>query len=447
MYLIKEMRGEDGICFEKYRIENEKAELIDNISIRAAQVDFKNQTYYLIYDSQLAPISECFVFLNFELADSSANHVLIAVTALKLLYSFCEIFKKDIRHFTKLDANNLMHFLKGISRGGNEISLELSTIRSNSTIGLYLSIYRRYVKFIGIAHSPLLPRKLKSEMIILPETETAININPYEIRAKRKYSSFTVPMYTSVNDFKVIIEVIRNEYTLRDEIIVRLMYENGLRIGEVLGLTLEDIKVVESQHQEYYYLYIRNRLSDTRDRHAKGCMKIISRKQYSSSDYKKENFGYQKVVIHKYLYEKLVDYINDAHTLDIGKFQQNYNSFSKADAVTGEIESNAYIFLNSIGKPLTANLWNKTLRDIFRKSGLFVDDGNKKHNLSHRFRHGFAMFMIRYKNIQPYDLKILLRHTSIQSVFQYYRPTEEDVLQLKNDFVSSIYQVLPELSI
>lgn len=38
------------------------------------------------------------------------------------------------------------------------------------------------------------------------------------------------------------MSLIEDKYTLREKIIVKLMYEYGLRIGEVLGLTLEDIQ-------------------------------------------------------------------------------------------------------------------------------------------------------------------------------------------------------------
>lgn len=41
-----------------------------------------------------------------------------------------------------------------------------------------------------------------------------------------------VPRYISVPEFQNIITTIRNFYTNREEIIVRLMFQCGLRIGE-----------------------------------------------------------------------------------------------------------------------------------------------------------------------------------------------------------------------
>src|SRR5699024_12787252 len=85
--------------------------------------------------------------------------------------------------------------------------------------------------------------------------------------------------------------------------------------------------------------------------------------------------------------------------------------------------------------------------EIFKKAGLNVDKERREINLSHRFRHGFAMFMIRHYKVEAHDLKVLLRHRSINSVQHYYRPTDEDVAEMRTEFVKSIYDLIPELTI
>lgn len=247
-----------------------------------------------------------------------------------------------------------------------------------------------------------------------------------------------------------MINVIRNEYSEREECIVRLMFEAGLRIGEVLGLTSDDIVLEEIDGEDVGVIYIRNRFTDKPYQLAKTCMKISNPKQYNSKEYRTQGYGYQKVIININLYDKLSEYINENHCDIKDKFLNNYNKFTIADRVdiSDEYdEDNFYVFINSVAKPLSSNLWNQTLREIFTKSEIKTDKHKRENNLNHRFRHGFAMFMVQYKNIKAFDLKILMRHRSIHSVFTYYKPTDDDISKLKNDFAESLYDIIPDLQI
>ena len=71
------------------------------------------------------------------------------------------------------------------------------------------------------------------------------------------------------------------------ECIIRLMYQSGLRIGEVLELTFEDI--VEDNNN--YKVIIRNRFTDRTFQKAKFLMTITDRNQYRSRDYNLEWYG------------------------------------------------------------------------------------------------------------------------------------------------------------
>lgn len=61
-----------------------------------------------------------------------------------------------------------------------------------------------------------------------------------------------VPKYISIEDFGRIINIIRQDNNATAEIIVRLMFEYGLRLGEVLGITNED--VTEKKWTEIFVL-------------------------------------------------------------------------------------------------------------------------------------------------------------------------------------------------
>ena len=251
-------------------------------------------------------------------------------------------------------------------------------------------------------------------------------------------------MYISVTDFSNMIKLIRREYTIREECIIRLLYESGLRIGELLGLTNEDI-VSESQNGEYFNsVYIRNRLTDERYQHAKTVMNPSSPVSYKSKAYNTYFSGYQMVYISDELYELIGEYIESAHVAAREKYQSRYGKSTVADSVCGS-EDNFYVFTNDYGSRLSNVTWNRILREIYKKLGLDVDKKIRNTNLSHRFRHGFAMYQIQYMHRSPVELAELMRHKSIASVMNYYQPTISDKILLKEEFTGDLYTLIPEL--
>ncbi|CAM4037995.1 site-specific integrase [Cohnella lubricantis] len=444
MYRIIEHNNQNGIYFNKtyLTIDNRKS-ITETVQIRSAKINYNETEYIFLYDTAMTPIPEVFDYLNFELQGSSPNHRYLAATALKLLYSFLTLYHLQLKNLTKNDVQNLILFLQGQSMHGTMYDLDFRTQRSNATINTYLAIFRSFVTFLDYRDSILLKKGDRSKLVHIPASDIPLKIEQYETSLKTYRPDHSAPRYINIDDFKNILSVIRNEYTLREECIVRLMFENGLRIGEVLGLTNEDI----IENERGAYLYLRNRCSDSSDQLAKGCMTVTRKSQYKNKTYKTKDVGYQVVFLNKSLLDKINDYVNEFHQNDSPTFEKNYNQHSVADSVESSTESNFYIFINSIGKPLSSNLWGKILRDIFNKASLIVDKKHRETNLSHRFRHGFAMFMVRYKQIDEYNLMLLLRHSSIASVKHYYRPTDEEIAEKKTEFVNTIYEIIPELSL
>lgn len=451
MINVNEIKSHNSIHYELQFVEGNNISFSKDIKIRTVTLNHPDgNTYYYLYDEEMNPIRDVFRFLNFELLSKSPNSRSSSLHALKLLYSFCSIFGADIKNLTSADIKNLKMFLKGVSPKGHTITLNLNTQRSNETINSYLGVYRKFYEFLGIVDSPLFLKSNKSYNITSFDSEQEIKVSGYKLQEKVYKDIIKVPQYISVEDFSKIIKVIRNEYSEREECIVRLMFEAGLRIGEVLGLTSDDIVLEEIDGEDVGVIYIRNRFTDKPYQLAKTCMKINNKKQYKSKEYSTQGYGYQKVIININLYDKLSEYINENHCDIKDKFLNNYNKFTIADRVDNSDEydeDNFYVFINSVAKPLSSNLWNQTLRNIFEKSGIKIDKYKRQNNLNHRFRHGFAMFMVQYKNIKAFDLKILMRHKSIHSVFVYYKPTDEDISKLKNDFAKSLYDIIPDLQI
>ena len=85
--------------------------------------------------------------------------------------------------------------------------------------------------------------------------------------------------------------------------------------------------------------------------------------------------------------------------------------------------------------------------EYFTEAGIPIDSDIRENNLSHRFRHGFAMFHARYseRSVDALVLQKMMRHKSISSTMVYYNPTPEDELKIKTEFQEELYNMIPEL--
>lgn len=475
MILIKEHdTRKNGYCI----YANDNSDDFASTLIREVNVTSATHNYYIIlYDSNLAPISPAFEFINSKLANKSPNTKIQAASNLKLLYSYLELFNLDIFELEARDVSNLINFLTGYSPEGAVISFNLKTVRNAKTVNSILSLCRSYVKYLEISSSPLLSVDSRKASNYYSSGDVMITQTPYEHRSKTRKKA-RVPKYITPEQFEKIINLIRSEYTPREECIIRLMFEGGLRIGEVLGLTAEDLKVEEftdsRTHKKFSsgVVYIRNRLTDETYQCAKGRIHPKNKRSYKTGMYKDD-------VMEAYVSVELIDcindYINDYHTSDIDrrkhikkstenpksnkrsvmsktKFDDNYSKYVITDIVNPQlyvyddgtsIEENYYVFINSLGKPLNKNTWNDTLREIFNKCNIHVDADRRRNNLNHRFRHGFAMFLVKYKHINALDLMKLMRHRGLSSTMVYYQPTDDDIAKLHEDFSKTLEDIIP----
>lgn len=450
MIIIKEKKIGNEIYFQKIITTDNGESIISDIRYQVKCIEKDSFPYYVIYTPSMTIHSGAFSYINNYMSGQADNSKIKAQQALKLLFSYEKIIGKELKDYSATDIKALKHFLHGFSPKGQMIQLELNTIRNNQTVNGYLSIYRQYLSSLGIENSYIQRVKANDVSITLEDGLPTMRVKKYKSNDRVAKSPYLeVPMYISVDDFKKIINIVRLDYSLRDEIIIRLMYQTGMRIGEVLGLTAEDVKMEKIENDYVPIAYIRNRVSDSTDQRAKTCMKVYNQKQYKSKDYTVKGYGYQYVVLPQDLYNLIDEYIESVHTsARESKLQsKRYQKKTLADSIYDDDENNDnyYIFLNSIGTPLHSHSWNDTLRKIFNDVGLPLDKEKREHNLNHRFRHGFAMFNVQYLNCKEVTLAERMRHNSILSVYKYYRPTVSDQIKLKTEFANSLYEVIPNL--
>ncbi len=443
MLTVIERKIDNQIVYNLRIEEDGKIISQNSVKFHVADVDVDGYKYLFIYDHHMCPIEDSYLFLNEFLREKSLNTKYVYMNALKTLYSFEAIIGLTLADFTPTDVQLLKDFLRGICRPGETIVFENLTERSAETVNQYLGVYRQFLIYKN-EENKYLSAKGSTNARYRSKVDHEINTSQSYKSNVKTINKEEVPRYISVDDYTNIIQLIRQKYTLREECIVRLMYETGMRIGEVLGLTNEDIvnqKIGESYHN---CVYIRNRLSDKRYQLAKTTMKPSSAKDYSSKAYSILNAGYQMVFITDELYELLGEYIDSAHEDARNCYIKRYESSTVADSISGSGD-NFYIFVNKFGSRLSNVTWNKTLRSIFDELGILVDKKIRDNNLSHRFRHGFAMFQIQHRHIDAVQLAEMMRHKSVSSVMKYYRPTISDKIKLKEKYTADLYSIIPEL--
>lgn len=415
-------------------------------------IDKGGSVFFLIYDSKYRVVTEGYQFINFEKKYQSPNTKEMYSAALKLIFSFCELFNINLESFNKQNVRTLIDFLYGLSQLGH-IELRLNTRRSPETINNYLSTYRSFFNFIGyddsVFHEKVHSGIEKGTQGLLAHAKKEQKTR-YKVNLKTE-KPIVVPKYIDIKQFKKIIKYVRANYSYREEIIIRLMFETGMRIGEVLGLTLEDIV---TNPEEFSYkdldevgrINIVNRLSDKPYQMAKTYFIPKQKEDYLTDFYEEKSVQFVTPTIS--LLIMIEKYIEETHGALSEKNRENYLA-SAADFIDENNnyleKGNFYIFLNKNGEPLSKSGWNKILRTIFLSVGLTIDNNIRKHNLSHRFRHGYAMYLVKYKKYTELELKVALRHKSITSVQVYFNPTESDRYEANKNASEVLYNLFPEL--
>ena len=424
MNFIREEKGIQGYEFNVY-INTMKMRTIFVQRVKRVKAD---KTYLFLINSEGKVIDEVFNYLNYTCNIKSLNAREQAQSALKLLYTYLEIINKTLDELKRHDILNFSDFLLGLTVTGNTFSIECCNSRTISTHNYYFDAIRRYMDNSNMKNELFFENINASKNIY----NRSIEIKNYKSNYNRD-SSFKnfAPKYISINEYKKITEYLEknlSEYKKRDKLIIDLMYLLGLRIGEVLGITLEDIKT-HNNDSRAGKIILRNRVSDKEYQKAKTCFNPSSINDYKSKIYHLKERGFQEVHLPHNLMKELNEYIEESRDL-FQLSERKINTImekSSADSVYGSKE-NYYVFLNKNGGVLSNSGWNKRLKEIYIKCGIAVDSGSKNINLSHRLRHGYAMFLtMNMKKDSLYVMK-KLRHRSLSSTDKYFDPTEDDIL-------------------
>ncbi|WP_430786377.1 tyrosine-type recombinase/integrase [Virgibacillus flavescens] len=428
MKIIKEHKGNMGTV---YLISINK-EIIKEVNLQLITKKRNSNDYFLMLNSIGEINQTVFYFINYVCKYDTSNSKVQSLQALKLLYSFSEIIYKDISLFTNKDFNDFSRFVLGQSITGTQEEWHFRTPRSINTHNVYMATIRKYFRHLNIENISIFDSLVvdisKSAYGKLAHTKNRTEIKYQSNLTKKKNNK--VPKFISVEEFKKIkVELINNDklLSIRNEVIIDLMYLKGLRLGEVLGLTLEDIKN-HPDNENAGILTIRNRISDKSYQCAKNSIHPKSKNDYSTTIYK--DHGVDQITLPEGLKKMIYEYIDRSRDLSTisNRIISNMLEKSHADSIDSN-ENNYYLFLSRNGTPLTSSGWNYVLRKLFNKLSIHTDKTTRTTNLSHRFRHGYAMYLINELNLSLEEVSRYMRHRSVTSTYIYYNPTEQEIVE------------------
>lgn len=417
-------------------------------------IDVNGVNRIVMWDSNMFPLNEVSNYIENLKMHVSENTQKSILQSLKVLHEYLDIKDLKYKDIKSEDIRNLGLFVRGESFTEGQEQYYLETTRSEKTsLGIICDI----TGFLNYLNLPNL-KKLGFNIYTIGKKG---RINDFILTSRRKSKVSrraktlnVVPIYITKPQMESIISAIRGSnkdyiQSKRDEIIVRIMYEGGARIGEVLGITLEDIEFAESvksdtgEAYEYGVIKIRNRITDNLTQRAKTVP--TARTAYNP----KNPDLYEEVFVSKELIEQIEEYVElstgeanvfskakKGKIVEKRKRRKSKYDDARADAVAGYRKNgkdNYYVFLSKYFKPISQSGWNKTLKEYFIKAGVPLDSNHKSQGLNHRFRHGFAMRLV-HAGCKMEDLQRLMRHSSPESTLVYYNPTRDELIKKKEEF-------------
>ena len=341
---------------------------------------------------------------------------------ISILYKFLDAFDKTIDELVndKITIIRLLHFISKADYQDNEVTMNFTRVLSYDTRDSYFITILAYLKFLGY----------QKECLIFKENMHKYVTGGVSVKKRRKKgildsnNSLTpIELGALINEAKDTSKVF---YTG-----VRLLFETGMRIGTMLGLTEEDLfyDTDEDGNILRYYVKARNRFSDKSFQSVKNLPKIYS-PTYKPGKPDVEGIDFFKYPISYTLYLSIQEIIelNYKNSKKDRQKKENYTAKSIANRYYHYIplthKDNHYIFLNNQCKPMSDLNWNKTfMRPAFDKLNINRDIDVKQHGLNHLIRHTAYTFLCIKGVLSTDGLKLMfLKNKAPDTLNTYFSP-------------------------
>ena len=383
------------------------------------------KVYFLQYDDDMHLLYDACNYLNFHISSRSMTTRRFSARVMRQYICFMELagfqYNKDLSDNYVIEQ--VCNFFLG-----KDFRAE-TKILSSMTVNNYIAVIRDFFCYLNVRE------KIQEKSI--KDIKRFINIkfsNP-KLRSSLRnnpHANDNVRPFISPDEFLQLRELAINKNDVQALMLFHLMYFYGLRIGECLSLTEEDFEIRQHNYNPSPTIFLRNRLSDKEFQYAKNLPHPSSKNEYTAKTYPS-----QKVKLSIAFYTKLTEFVES-----VKQECQNKGTYSRAEADsifrTRDKQENHYIFRNIYGKPLSQQTWNLRLKDYFTAAMIPLDTGTRHDSLNHRFRHGCAMYYLRFADeghrMTIEQVAALLRHKSLATIQAYLKVTLDDEFELKQQF-------------
>ena len=183
-------------------------------------------------------------------------------------------------------------------------------------------------------------------------------------------------------------------HTRRDRVLVSFLYEAGLRLGEALGIKLEDVQEIADQ----------------------GKISLVSRENENGARVKRHSD--RSVFLPPNLVKETIDYVTEDLT---------------------DLDSD-YLFVTLNGKNKGQPMTPASVESLFQR----LSDRVGFHVHPHMLRHGFAVEKLNSGNWGLADIKAYLGHKSINSTETYAKYSNEKKYEMIRGFVDDHAKMFAE---
>lgn len=363
--------------------------MLELFALKVKEISVDNRKAYILIGLNGLPVVPVAKYMKYlHNRESSSNTLKTYCTALKHYFTYLE--QIDV-YYDKVNFERLSNFVAWLRNPyeSNKVIPYKTTKakRSEKTVNNYLTVVTSFYDYLY--RNDLIESDIVEKLMI--KMFTGAGGKGYKgflhhINVGKPISKNVLKLHESREKVKVFtkeqLDLIYHSTTnIRDRFLVRLLFESGLRIGEVLSLFLEDFQFDAKQRKHKIHLRDRGELPNG------GKLKT----------------GERRLDISQGLMDLFDDYLYEI----IDEYNPNHNFvFVK-------------IWGKNAGEPLTYTDVYSTFKEIERKTGI--------HITPHMFRHTHGtIYYLQTKNIKMVQER--LGHTQIQTTINLYvHPSDDDI--------------------
>ncbi|MDQ0154440.1 MULTISPECIES: tyrosine-type recombinase/integrase [Bacillales] len=371
--------------------------------MRIVEVTVENRKAFLLIRADGLPVEPVAKYMKYlHNREDSSNTLRTYCTALKFYFTYLEQIGIDYQDVSFEKLSNFIAWLRNPYESNKVVPhKKLPAKRSAKTVNTYLTVVTNFYDYLyrnELIDSDIVEKLMKKMFVgaggngykgflhhVNKGKPTTKNILKLDEPRRNRVKIFTKEQ---------VDEIYQSTTNIRDRFLVRLLFESGLRIGEVLSLFLEDF------------------LFDARKREHK--IQLTDRGELPNGG--KLKTGERKIDISQGLMDLYDDYLYEV----IDEYNPDHNFvFVK-------------IWGKNAGQPLTYSDVYATFKEIERKTGI--------HITPHIFRHTHGtMFYLKTKNIKAVQER--LGHAQIQTTIDLYIHPSEDDIRKDWEKVSHVFEI------